>query len=1043
MSRNFEGGMLLFSDLHLSPKTLTTCLQVLRHVHALATHKNMRVGFLGDFFDRVYNEGTLPVDILNELLRFFELEWQVPMVMIPGNHDYFDASETEHGLTPFKYASKHIRIVDEPTMIEGQLWIPWRRDVETLKRIIGQHPACEVIFGHFDIVGFKLNATCVSTEGLAPSMFPDGVPIYTGHYHTPQVHGNIRYLGSPYQLSLSEAEDNKSLVVLDAHWHVSELIPLEIGRKQYKWTANELLTRADSLRRDDRVSVTCSLTDHSLSSLLVSLRERGVSVQIKRPTMQVETRVEKQEEMSHFELLRAYAKRSETDTTSSAWCRMLKWLKSNPSKQKIAKANPVEPIQMTLEGIGPFPGPLKLSLRGNGFTLVSGECNATHGSSNGAGKSLLTAGAWLWACTGQVDGRGSLSFDADTSVIHEHSETAQVSVSGLLRNAPWKIMRSLSGQGRQRKHHLRLFINHIERTRSTLSGTQKAIASELFGIDVSASGLHQWLLRNCVWSQQSVSRWLDANDTQAKQEIHSLADMETWLALNSWTKLCVKEAKDKVASSTVLVSTKKNISEAAEARHKDNVKRAEEWSETRAQRIRVIDSQIEKLQGTLDNTAVPENIECLREEEKECTELEVKVADLTMCVAKMTAHCEQLERQIPKEWLERDLSSLEQSMRNQTSPNVDEAATRKEQCLAEKKARHIQLELKKEELEAFQSKGECSACKRPFERGEGHHNHLRQLKQQLERSRMEYVNANSAHVDAQQKYIHIKKEHGVYHQRIEMIQKIKSLRRAQKNIKESSASLKTSKECLKDVQRRVDDLRRRQMIYSQTMEIRNELVRTLRSLRSQRRELDSRTCPIDTSSVEKIETVADYADAKYALDNFRVELEEATAMQKWSGPRGIQTYAMEHTVQRLAGCVTEWLRRFFKTDQVRLRAYFDEKERLRRFVDCPEHKGIMSGGQWRRAQLASFMAWREMSGAALPLLIMDEACTSMDAEGIHSVQQTLRDWCEEVPDRTCFFITHEPEQHRDTSVYQHHIKILHKRGRSSLADETASKRFKK
>ena len=151
---------------------------------------------------------------------------------------------------------------------------------------------------------------------------------------------------------------------------------------------------------------------------------------------------------------------------------------------------------------------------------------------------------------------------------------------------------------------------------------------------------------------------------------------------------------------------------------------------------------------------------------------------------------------------------------------------------------------------------------------------------------------------------------------------------------------------------------------------------------------------------------------------------------------------MEHTIQRLATNITDWLRRFFGTDDICLKAYFDEKEKLKRFIHCPKHAGIMSGGQWRRVQLASFMAWREMSTTEFPLIVMDEACTHMDAKGIHDVQQTLRDWCEQNKARTCFFITHEPEKHRDTSVYQNHIKIIHKRGRSYITEENSSKRTK-
>ena len=154
---------------------------------------------------------------------------------------------------------------------------------------------------------------------------------------------------------------------------------------------------------------------------------------------------------------------------------------------------------MDISGFGPFAGPIKIAMNGNGFTLVSGECNATHSASNGAGKSMATAGAWLWACTGQIDGRGSLLFDGDTSIIHNGSEKAEVTVSGTVDGSPWKIMRSLQ----DKKHSIRLFLNHEERTRSTLSGTQRAIATELFGLDLKGQ-LHQWLFE-IVWSQQSVA----------------------------------------------------------------------------------------------------------------------------------------------------------------------------------------------------------------------------------------------------------------------------------------------------------------------------------------------------------------------------------------------------------------------------------------------------------------------------------------------------------------------------------------------------------
>jgi len=54
-------------------------MKVLRRVHKEAYARGCVVGFLGDFFDKVHSRGTLPVNILNELMRFFETEWHVPL----------------------------------------------------------------------------------------------------------------------------------------------------------------------------------------------------------------------------------------------------------------------------------------------------------------------------------------------------------------------------------------------------------------------------------------------------------------------------------------------------------------------------------------------------------------------------------------------------------------------------------------------------------------------------------------------------------------------------------------------------------------------------------------------------------------------------------------------------------------------------------------------------------------------------------------------------------------------------------------------------
>jgi hypothetical protein len=49
---------------------------------------------------------------------------------------------------------------------------------------------------------------------------------------------------------------------------------IDIGRKQYKWTKNELIQRYSELKAEDRVSVTCPLTE-SITTLVNDLKKEG------------------------------------------------------------------------------------------------------------------------------------------------------------------------------------------------------------------------------------------------------------------------------------------------------------------------------------------------------------------------------------------------------------------------------------------------------------------------------------------------------------------------------------------------------------------------------------------------------------------------------------------------------------------------------------------------------------------------------------------------------------------------------------------------
>ena len=1026
--------MLLFSDLHLSPRTYDTCMQVLRRVHSEAVQRNLPVGFLGDFFDKVHSQGTLPVNILNELMRFFETEWSVPMIMIPGNHDYFDAAETEHGLTPFAYASTHIRVLDEPTVIDRQLWVPWRRSPETIAAILKQHSDVDAILGHFDIVGFKMSHSRLSTEGVQPSDFPVEIPVYSGHYHTPQSHGNIRYLGSPYQLTLSEAGDEKALVVIQ-NGQVTEQIAIDIGAHQYKWSAAELLRRAHELRPNDRVSVE-SDGSAALSSCIDALTSQSVVVQVKRSQKPVETRISDGDNMQPHELLVAYSKLADIDQGSSAWCQLSERVLSMPTSQQRVRPD-LRPVKIKLEGFGPFTGPITVSLEGQGLTLISGVVSDSTQTSNGAGKSLATAGAWLWCLTGMTDGRPALPFDS-ASIVNQEVGRATVTAEGTVNGQAWSVTRSMA----PKKHVLKVRVDGQDLTRSTLNGTQRCIGSVLFGMEVSGRDLFAWLVRNSVWSQHVVTRWLDANDAAAKAEIHDLANVSIWTELHAWAKAHHKTQKHELEITRANQKTATRLYDTALDTHVRNTRLAEEWETLHLEKIAERESNIEKTRvsyrrGVLSlSDDTPEPID-----ESELVRTSDELVDARVVLTRMVQRHKDLKNELPTEWQTADYDAKEHWWREQPDPKPEVHATHKQHCHAAKHARHVQLQAARKEHSDFQSAGFCATCKRPFDKDENHHEHARQLHERLEAARAAYADANAQYVDAQQKHIHSLKLQKTLRQTREYIDKGRSFQKLNSNIGEAHATLDRLVAVVRQMTAVIDKKKRRLAVHRETKMLCDELKATIETCERGLARMRQETNPYDTSDAN----VRALQEECRALDTQIQECQQSVAQWAsillWTGPRGIQTYALEHTVKTLARNTTLWLCKLFNTEHIRLRVFFDEKERLQRIIEYKDHHGVLSGGQWRRAQLAAFMAWRETEN--FPLLIMDEACTSMDLQGIHAVQNTLRDWCEEDDRRTCFFISHEPEQHRDKSVYHNHTRILHKRGRSTIADDANNKRQRK
>ena len=332
---------ILFSDLHVMPSTISTCLKVLNYIHNIALQQSQPTGilFLGDFW---HHRGFVRVDCLNSILDCMA-KWQVPCIMIPGNHDQIDWKGVEHALTPLSNAYRICSpnddagnnnleketqqqqlypgplIITHPTKFMNALFIPHIRDKQQMKSILSSNESQDsnALFVHADVKGASMNDMITSQHGLDGRVFPGDKLIYSGHFHKPHTvsvgnkkkksNVSIRYVGSPYQTSYSESGQIKSLLLVDAtqNWKCIQEIPIDIGPRYHRIPSVQSFIDDDSIvgdkfRQGDKVAVTVyqkeleemrllaqeeDNTEEGEKSLfdskLEELRNAGVSVEIR------------------------------------------------------------------------------------------------------------------------------------------------------------------------------------------------------------------------------------------------------------------------------------------------------------------------------------------------------------------------------------------------------------------------------------------------------------------------------------------------------------------------------------------------------------------------------------------------------------------------------------------------------------------------------------------------------------------------------------------------------------------------------------------
>ena len=189
----------------------------------LLEHDIHHIVHLGDYFD---NRKFINFRALNRNRQFFLAklrDYGITMDIICGNHDTFYKNTNE--LNSLKELLGHymneVTIVHKPTVMEyGSLkmgLVPWINDEnEKEAHDFLANAKCDIIGGHFDIIGYTMLPGIKCEHGINRSIFNRFEAVYSGHFHTKSTQDNVTYLGSQMEFSWADAHDKKYFHVLDA-----------------------------------------------------------------------------------------------------------------------------------------------------------------------------------------------------------------------------------------------------------------------------------------------------------------------------------------------------------------------------------------------------------------------------------------------------------------------------------------------------------------------------------------------------------------------------------------------------------------------------------------------------------------------------------------------------------------------------------------------------------------------------------------------------------------------------------------------------------
>ena len=192
---------------------------------------------LGDTFD---NRKSMDFNTFNRVNEnYFKRLKDYEVHMILGNHcTYYKNTNKINSPELLLEQYRNIRIYSEPKeiLLGGKVflmmpWINQENKAECLRLIANSE--ADIMCGHLECDGFEVTPGMKFDGGFKVSDFKNFKRVWSGHFHHKSKHGNVQYLGNPYQMFWNDYKDTRGFHIYDTETDKLKFIknPYEIFDK--------------------------------------------------------------------------------------------------------------------------------------------------------------------------------------------------------------------------------------------------------------------------------------------------------------------------------------------------------------------------------------------------------------------------------------------------------------------------------------------------------------------------------------------------------------------------------------------------------------------------------------------------------------------------------------------------------------------------------------------------------------------------------------------------------------------------------------------